>query len=88
MIQLSDECLPHVQGSAVNPSFSVSLVKASLAPLLSGRASTVGPCEEVGMVEGERLTLVSLLPAFTKDALLGIFVEGVVQLHTRVAHSS
>lgn len=87
MIQLSDECLPHVQGSAVNRSFSMSLVKASSAPLLSGRASTVGPCKEVGMVE-ERLTPVSLLPGFTKDALLGIFVEGVVQLHTRVAHSS
>lgn len=88
MIQLSDECLSHVQGSAVNPSFSMSLVKASSAPLLSGRASTVGPCKEVGMVEEERLTPVSLLPGFTKDALLGIFVEGVVQLHTRVAHSS
>lgn len=52
--------------------------KGSAVLLLSGRASTVGLCEEVDMVEGERLTLVSLLHDFTKDALFGILIEDVV----------
>lgn len=77
---------PTCLGSALNPSFPMSLVKASSAPLLSGRARTVGPCEEVGMVEGERLTFVSL--ALPRMPYLASSLKVLSQLHTRVAHSS
>lgn len=67
MIQLSNECLP----ACPRPTFKLQLLRQLIgkeypALLLSGRASVVGPREEVGMVEDERRTLVSLLSGLPK----------------------